>query len=142
MNPRVLFAEDDLSIRESFTAILKLEGASVTACPNAEEACRCLSENTFDLVITDMRMETPTAGWQVVRTVQALPHPPKLAVMTAFPIPRAELRKYHVYNVLMKATPTLTLISKLRELLQQSVAHRTTHPPKRDGHHNQPLHGD
>lgn len=141
MDPRVLFAEDDLSIRESFTAILKLEGASVTACSSAQEACQRLSEGAYDLVITDMRMETPAAGWRVVEAANALSHRPKLVVMTAFPIPRAELRQHRVHTVLMKAMPTPALIAKLRELLHQSVAHRSHHQQK-DGQLDHHLHGD
>jgi CheY-like chemotaxis protein len=134
MKPRVLFAEDDVSIRESFTAILNLEGAAVTACASALEACRQLSVETYDLVITDMRMETPTAGWSVVRAARAAPEPPNVAVMTAFPIPRSDLRQYRIQTVLTKGMPTSKMIGRLRELIQQSA-----HPPKKDAGRDRSL---
>jgi len=141
MKPRVLFAEDNLSIRESFAAILSMEGVAVTACASALEACQLLATGPYDLVITDMRMETPTAGWNVVRAAHSMPDPPNIAVLTAFPIPKSDLRHYHVQTVLTKGMPTASLIGRLRELIRQSM-HRRTHPPKKDvGHeHHLPRH--
>ena|SRR6266705_880912 len=130
MNPHVLLAEDDRSIRESFTAILALEGVAVTACSSASEACQQLASETYDLVITDMRMETPTAGWSVVRAARALPHPPNVAVMTAFPIPKSDLRHHHVQAILNKGMPTAGLIGKVRELIRHAVAHPAPQHPK------------
>lgn len=133
MSPRVLFAEDDASIRESFTAILNQEGVAVTPCASATEACERLAAGDYDLVITDMRMETPTAGWSVVRAARALPHPPSVAVMTAFPIPKSDLRSSHI-QILNKGMSTPGLIAKVRELVRKAVAHRAPHTKKNEGH--------
>jgi CheY-like chemotaxis protein len=134
MNPHVLIAEDDRAIRECFTAILALEGVAVTACSSAYEACQQLANEAYDLVITDMRMETPTAGWSVVRAAKALPHPPNVAVMTAFPIPKSDLRHFHIQAILNKGMPTAGLIGKVRELVRQAAAHPATHSPKKNEH--------
>jgi len=139
MKPRILFAEDDLSIRESFSAILGLEGAEVTCCATAQEACQRLSAERYDLVITDMRMETPTAGWSVVRAVRALPDPPDVAVMTAFPIPRSELRQHTVHTVLTKGMPTTTMMASLRELIRRSIRAPRDHD-KNEGHRHSVRH--
>jgi len=133
MKPRVLFAEDDLSIRESFTAILKLEGVAVTACASAVEACQHLSAEPYDLVITDMRMETPTAGWSVVRAARSAHDPPNVAVLTAFPIPKRDLRNHHVQAVLTKGMPTPILLRQLRELIGQASRRAARHPKKDEG---------
>jgi CheY-like chemotaxis protein len=136
MNANILFAEDDPSIRTSFSEILGREGVAVTACASAAEACQHLAADCYDLVITDMRMETPTAGWNVIRAAAALAHPPMLAVMTAFPIPRAELRSYHIDAVLSKGMPTQALMCKMRELIQQAAAHPKRCAPQKDGGHD------
>jgi len=136
MNPRVLFAEDDPSIRESFSAILKLEGVTVTSCASADEACQKLADGLYDLVITDMRMETPTAGWKVVRAARSLQHPPDVALMTAFPIPKSDLRHHRIDGIVSKGMPTAALVSRLRELIQKSVAHRAGRPPEKEPRHN------
>ncbi|SRR6266404_64558 len=134
MNPHVLFAEDDPSIRESFAAILKLEGAAVTVCASAAEACQRLATEIYDLVITDMRMETPTAGWNVVRTARALEYHPSIVVMTAFPIPKSDLRRFHIQAILSKGMATSSMIAKLRELIRQAAARSATHRPKKNEH--------
>jgi CheY-like chemotaxis protein len=121
MLARVLFVDDEPSIRQTFAEILKLEGLTVTTCATAEEACRRLVADPFDLVITDMRMENPTAGWRVVRAAQRLPHPPSLIVLTAFPIPASDRRHYHIDGVLTKGVNAISLIAKLRELIQKVI---------------------
>jgi CheY-like chemotaxis protein len=137
MKPRVLFAEDDAAIRQSFAAILGMEGAEVTACGSAVEACQKLSAEPYDLVITDMRMESPTAGWSVVRAARAMTSPPIVAVMTAFPISPADLRRYHVETVLTKAMPVPKMLGRLRELIHLSI--QRTHAPKNHGQRDHPL---
>jgi hypothetical protein len=53
-----------------------------------------------------------------VRAVQKLPHPPSIIVLTAFPIPASVRRHYHLDGVLTKGMNAISLITKLRKLIQ------------------------
>ena len=115
MKARVLFAEDQAAIRELFSEVLRREGLSVTSCATAHEACDRIAAEPFDLVITDMRMENPRAGYQVIRAAQKLTHPLPVVLLTAFPIPLAQLRGYPVAAVVMKGTALGALLASVRE---------------------------
>jgi CheY-like chemotaxis protein len=53
---RVLAVDDDPSILAVIKDILSKAGYTVTAVPNGKEALRRLDVDTFDLVVTDLRM--------------------------------------------------------------------------------------
>src|SRR3989441_12802009 len=53
---RVLVVDDERSMRELLAIMLKQAGHDVTVAGGGEAAIRALQSNTFDLVITDLRM--------------------------------------------------------------------------------------
>src|SRR2546422_10976652 len=53
---RVLVVDDERSMRELLAIMLKQAGHDVTVADGGEAAIRALQSNTFDLVITDLRM--------------------------------------------------------------------------------------
>ena len=57
----ILLTEDDDTQREIITDILRASGYSVTPVNGGEAALAALSEGTFDLLLTDLRM----GGWTV-----------------------------------------------------------------------------
>lgn len=52
----ILVIDDDASVREVVSEMLKLEGYEVTIAANGREAIRLLDAGRFDLVITDLIM--------------------------------------------------------------------------------------
>src|SRR2546426_9663206 len=53
---RVLVVDDERSMRELLAIMLKQAGHDVTVADGGEAAICALQSNTFDLVITDLRM--------------------------------------------------------------------------------------
>jgi two-component system, NtrC family, response regulator HydG len=55
--PHILLVEDDLPLLEAFTRALTADDThEVTACGTFEEARRRLREQTFDVLMTDVRL--------------------------------------------------------------------------------------
>ncbi|MAT82683.1 MAG: response regulator [Gammaproteobacteria bacterium] len=52
----ILVIDDDASVREVVSEMLRLEGHEVTIAENGREATTMLAEHDFDLVITDLIM--------------------------------------------------------------------------------------
>lgn len=52
----ILVIDDDASVREVVSEMLRLEGHEVTIAENGREATTMLAERDFDLVITDLIM--------------------------------------------------------------------------------------
>lgn len=53
----ILVVDDDRSMREFLDILLSKEAYNVHLAASGEEACRILEQETFDLVITDIRMK-------------------------------------------------------------------------------------
>jgi RNA polymerase sigma factor (sigma-70 family) len=63
----VLLVDDDPSIRESVGNVLVERGATVTPAASLDEARTNLQENCFELVLTDLKLDTGTEGLEVAR---------------------------------------------------------------------------
>ncbi len=53
---RILLVDDDLDWRDSFAAILRSQGANVTASRSVAEARQQLQRYSFDMLLTDVHM--------------------------------------------------------------------------------------
>ena len=114
---RVLMVDDDAAIRRMLATILEIEGADVVPAASAAEALKTLSGDQFDLVITDMRMETPTAGFQVVNAASRCDNHPPVVVLTAFPVREDEVRAHGDAVIMQKGSDPRGLIQQLRSIL-------------------------
>lgn len=56
MTGSILIADDESSIRESLTIVLEDEGYNCTTVQDGEEAIEAIDENSFDIIITDLKM--------------------------------------------------------------------------------------
>ena len=52
----ILIVDDDTSVLDVMSEMLRLEGHQVTVAENGEQAVSCVSRDEFDLVITDLIM--------------------------------------------------------------------------------------
>ncbi len=56
MSHHILFADDDVPIRETLSLYFKMKGFTVTTAANGAESIRLAQETPFDLVILDVDM--------------------------------------------------------------------------------------
>src|SRR2546423_253583 len=66
MKRRILLVDDELAILLTLKAILEMNGFEVETASSAREGIQKLEKNTYNMVITDMRMEHETAGYDVI----------------------------------------------------------------------------
>jgi CheY-like chemotaxis protein len=117
--PRVLLADDEASIRMLLRTALEVADFQVETASSAYEAKTILQSASFDLVITDMRMETATSGYDVVRAAAQLNPRPKIVILTAFPVPGSQWRPSGADALIVKGTDMLQLPEKLHALVKQ-----------------------
>lgn len=58
---RILIAEDDPSVRRLYEKAFKVEGYEVVMATSGEQMLAELGESTFDLLITDMQLDSMSA---------------------------------------------------------------------------------
>ena len=74
MSKRILIADDDAAVRESFRKILKQHGYEVTLARNGDEALEKLEVTPIDLLLLDLQMPK-TDGWDLLEKLGECPLP-------------------------------------------------------------------
>lgn len=90
MKRRILLVDDELAILLTLKAVLEISGFDVETASSAREAKLKIRAHEYHMVITDMRMESDTAGLEVVAAAKKAPSKPAVAMLTAFPVSGSE----------------------------------------------------
>lgn len=98
-------------------AVLENEGHSVVGATSAADARKKLETGVFDMVITDMRMETETAGFDVVSAARRRPEEPTIVILTAYPMRDEDWRDSGAHAGLVKGMPITQLTEAVEKLL-------------------------
>jgi DNA-binding response OmpR family regulator len=127
MKRRILLVDDELAILLTLKAILEMHGFEVDSAASAREALPKLAKNTYQMVITDMKMETETSGYDVIRAARQQPYDPATAILTAYPALGGEWRTEGAQTLLVKPVGTEDLIRQLEALLITHEDHKQQH---------------
>jgi DNA-binding response OmpR family regulator len=121
MKRRILLVDDDLAILLTLKAVLEISGFDVTTAASAREAKQKLKSNEYHMVITDLRMESETAGEDVAAAAKKAANRPAVAMLTAYPPKDAEwVTTSDTDKVLVKPMNTQDLLRQIEAML---VAH-------------------
>ena len=124
---KALLVDDEESIRKLLKTVLGMQQFSVDTADSARDAIPLLQESSFDVVITDLRMEAPLAGYDVTRAAATLSPRPLIVIVTAFPVPASEWRNAGADALFTKGANTLHLATHLARMLE-SRHHAPNHP--------------
>ncbi|MGC2193799.1 MAG: response regulator [Terriglobales bacterium] len=114
---RVLLVDDDQPVLLTLKAVLELNRFEVETAASGVEAREKLKTREYDVVITDVRMETEEAGLDVLRLARAQRNRPATAILTAYPPTDDSWRKEPVESLLVKPIGTRQLVQQLETLL-------------------------
>jgi DNA-binding response OmpR family regulator len=118
MKRRILLVDDELAILLTLKAILEINGFEVDTAASAKEGIARLSAgNSYQMVITDMRMETETAGYDVIREAKKQEYDPAVAILTAFPLLGSDWKEEGADSMLVKPMNTNDLLRQIEALL-------------------------
>jgi DNA-binding response OmpR family regulator len=117
MKRRILLVDDEVAILLTLKAVLEINDFEVETAASAREAKLKLRSGKYHMVITDMRMESETAGKEVVAAARKAPYKPAVTMLTAFPEPAFETDPDAADKMLVKPMHTGDLIRQLEALL-------------------------
>ena len=124
MKRRILLVDDELAILLTLKAILEMHHFEVDTASSAKEGAQKLTNSTYDMVITDMRMESETSGYEVIRAAKQQPYDPAVALLTAYPSLGTEWKSKGAHSLLVKPVNTDELLRQLEHLLTAHQAHK------------------
>src|ERR1700751_3837930 len=117
MKQRILLVDDEVAILLTLKAVLEINGFEVETAASAREAKLKIRKNQYHMVITDMRMESNSAGNEVVLAARKSPHSPAVALLTAFPLAVCDEGGHDADEVLIKPMNTNDLLLQIEALL-------------------------
>jgi CheY-like chemotaxis protein len=125
---RVLLVDDDLTSRLTLKAVLEAGGYFVDSAASAAEAVGKLDERQYELVLSDLDMESPEAGLKVLAHARLMDYKPATAILTTYQNKRPDVRR----PVLIRPEDLPGLLSKVADLISQRAA-RIVHRQLRQG---------
>ncbi len=100
--------------------VFETSGYEVIEAASAAEAGRALAEGgQFDLVVTDMRMESDTSGYDVVAVAKSREQSPPAVILTAFPLLATDWRAAGADVVIPKPCKATTLLEVASRLIDR-----------------------
>lgn len=129
MKRRILLVDDELPILLTLKAVLEINGFEVVTASSAREAEAKLRSAAYHMVITDMRMESETAGYDVIRVAREQAYNPATAILTAYPVLGSDWQNRGAESLLVKPQGTEDLLRQIEVLLIQ-------HEDKKQATHN------
>ncbi|MFQ5841701.1 MAG: HD domain-containing phosphohydrolase [Thermodesulfobacteriota bacterium] len=117
---RILVVDDELTIRKSIQKRLEREGYEVTSADNAKDALQLFQENSFDTVISDIRMEEMD-GLELLKRLQGQHRDIPVIMVTGAPSldTAQESIKEGAYDYITKPIEREILINTVRRALEK-----------------------
>src|SRR5271167_4656443 len=113
---RVLLVDDDPASRLTLKTVLEAGGYNVDSAASAAEAVGKLEEGEYELVLSDLQMESPQAGLQVLAHAKMMDYKPATALITTYqnekPVPAK-----HQKSMLIKPEDVPGLLSKVADMI-------------------------
>jgi len=117
MKRRLLLVDDDLAVLLTLKAVLEFHGFEVETAASTREALARLEASTFQMVISDLRMESEDAGLKVLLAARLQSYDPATALLTAYPPSGEHWQKEHSESLLIKPLGTNELLRQVEALL-------------------------
>ena len=114
---RILVVDDEPAILLTMKAILEMSHYEVETAASAADAADRLKDSAYDLVITDLNMETERSGFDVARLASRQPYRPAVAILTAYPDLGADWKTQGADSLLIKPTNIAELLERVKVLI-------------------------
>ena len=85
MKQRLLFVDDEASIRMTLPAILIQEGFDVTVAATVPEALEAMQKSSFDILLSDLNIGQPGVGFTVVSAMRRVQPEAATFILTGYP---------------------------------------------------------
>ena len=125
---RVLFVDDEHSIRLTLPAILEQHGFEVSVAATVAEALEIINHSQFDVLLTDLNIGSPADGFILVSAMRRVQPSAATFILTGYPDFQTALEaiRKQVDDYFTKPADIPTLIATLREKVHRP---RCAEPP-------------
>lgn len=119
---RILLVDDEVTVLLTMKAVLEISGYDVDTAASAREGKSKIKLREYQMIITDMRMESDAAGREVIQAARNAPYHPAVALLTAFPLTDEDWQDMGADKMLVKPMHTRMLIQQIEKLMEKHAA--------------------
>ncbi|WP_321472479.1 response regulator [uncultured Paludibaculum sp.] len=124
---RVLLADDNPTSRLTLQTVLEAGGYRVDSAASAAEAVGLLDQAEYQLVLSELAMESPEAGLKVLAHARMKDYRPATALVTAWHA-GAENKPSQDTDVLIEPEDLPELLGKIAMLISTRASRRAARP--------------
>jgi CheY-like chemotaxis protein len=121
---RVLLVDDDPASRLILQTVLKAGGYSVDSAASGAEAVAKMDEGTYELVLSDLQMESPQAGLKVLAHARMMDYKPATAIITTYQNAKPSAAQVRAKSMLIKPEDIPGLLGKVADLISERATRR------------------
>ena len=125
---RILFVDDEPSIRLTLPAILEMHGFAVTTAADVPEALGLIQKEQFDVLLSDLNIGQPGDGFTIVSAMRRIQPNAVTVIITGYPAFETALEaiRKQVDDYVVKPTD----INQLIETIERKLHQRQPHIPR------------
>jgi CheY-like chemotaxis protein len=116
--------DDNPTSRLTLQTVLQAGGYRVDAAASAAEAVGKLDEQEYELVLSDLQMESPEAGLKVLAHARMMDYKPATAIVTTYQNAQQHMRPVQQSRMLIKPEDLPGLLAKVANLISERAARR------------------
>jgi len=122
---RVLLVDDNPTSRLTLQTVLEASGYHVDSAASAAEAIPMLDAQEYELVLSDLQMESPEAGLKVLAHARIMDYKPATAIVTTYQNAKDQNAKPQKQaRMLITPEDIPGLLGKVANLISQRAARR------------------
>ena len=123
---RLLFVDDEQSIRVTLSIILEQKGFDVSVAANVREAIQKINGQAFDALLSDLNIDEPGDGFSVIRAMRQVNPQCVVVILTGYPAFESAVEGIHqqIDDYLTKPADIDTLVG----VLQRKLSERGSQP--------------
>jgi len=118
---RVLVVDDDIASRLTLQTVLEAGGYRVDAAATAAEAVGKMEDQEYQLVLSDLQMESPEAGLRVLAHAHMMDYKPATALITSY---RKAAEEQPNTRMLVEPEDVPGLLAKVANLIARRVTRK------------------
>jgi YesN/AraC family two-component response regulator len=124
---RILFVDDEPSIRLTLPAILEMHGFQVKTASDVPEALTLIQKEQFDVLLSDLNIGQPGDGFTIVSAMRRTQPNAVTVIITGYPAFETALEaiRKQVDDYVVKPTD----VNQLIEIIERKLSQRQPHTP-------------
>lgn len=119
---RVLFLEDEPTIREVLTEYMLISGYQVTPVSNGDDAVKLIEQESYDIAVLDI-MVPGADGFQVLKHIRAVQPEMGVIMLTALDDEKTQVKAFNDYadDYVIKPVSPIILLKRMETILRRTA---------------------